>query len=135
MIKKLLTIVLGIVVGLVAAEFLVRLVKPAPTVYGISVTSDNGDHVLSLNKALIYVPKPNTGEFNAKGYRGREYPFERQPGKKRIVLIGDSVLEGLGVAENERCDRLSLQATHAPDLLADEGYENPAPPGGQYKAL
>lgn len=101
-IKKILTVLFGLVFGLVIAEVLVRLVKPAPTVYGISVTSDNGDHALSLNRDLIYVPKPNTGEFNGKGYRGREYPFERTPGKKRIVLIGDSVLEGLGVTESER---------------------------------
>jgi lysophospholipase L1-like esterase len=107
--KKIALAVLGLVVGLVAAELLVRVVKPAPTVYPISVTSENGDHALSLNRTLIYVPKPDTGEFNAKGYRGREFPYERVPGKKRLVFIGDSVLEGLGVKSEERFTDLLAQ--------------------------
>ena len=102
MLKKILLILLGILAGLIAAEFLVRLIKPAPTIYPISITSDNGDHALSMNRKLIYVPKPNTGEFNAQGYRGREFPFGRVLGKKRLVFLGDFVLEGLGVKAEER---------------------------------
>ena len=102
MVKKILLILLGILAGLVAAEFLMRLIKPAPTIYPISVTADNGDHALSMNRKLIYVPKPNTGEFNAKGYRGKEFSYDRVPGKKRLVFMGDSVLEGLGVKAEER---------------------------------
>ena len=32
-----------------------------------------------------------------------------------------------GDVENERCDQLAVQAAHAKDLPADEGYESPSP--------
>jgi lysophospholipase L1-like esterase len=34
---------------------------------------------------------------NSLGFREREYPLERAPGKRRIVVIGDSYTFGLGV--------------------------------------
>ncbi len=33
-----------------------------------------------------------------------------------------------GHAENERCDRLAVQAAKQPNLPVDEGYESEAPP-------
>lgn len=100
--KKFFLVLSGILFGIIAAEFLVRLIKPAPTIYPISVTSENGDHALSMNEKLIYVPKPNTGEFNAKGYRGRVFSADRPAHKKRAVFIGDSVLEGLNIKAGMR---------------------------------
>lgn len=56
---------------------------------------------------MIYVPVPDTGSFNAYGHRGPEFPFTKS-GKKRIVAMGDSVVEGLGVELGQRfTDRLA----------------------------
>lgn len=38
---------------------------------------------------------------NARGYRGRLVPLERAPGIRRVVLLGDSVAFGTGVADDE----------------------------------
>jgi ribonuclease HI len=40
-----------------------------------------------------------------------------------------------GVAENERCDFLSMQAMRGSDLPADEGYEAGSQPGRQLRAF
>ncbi len=36
-----------------------------------------------------------------------------------------------GHLENERCDRLAVQAAKQPDLPVDEGYESEAPPNAE----
>jgi hypothetical protein len=36
---------------------------------------------------------------NRRGYRGREHPYERTPGRKRVVVLGDSISFGEGVAD------------------------------------
>ena len=38
---------------------------------------------------------------NAHGYRGRELPPRRPGGSRRVVVIGDSIAFGLGVADDE----------------------------------
>ncbi len=38
---------------------------------------------------------------NARGYRGRVHPFERTPGRTRIVMLGDSITFGIGVRDSE----------------------------------
>ena len=38
---------------------------------------------------------------NARGLRGREYPYERTPGKYRILVLGDSFAWGFGVGDSE----------------------------------
>jgi len=104
--KNLLLLVVTLIITLIVAEIVIGIIIPAPVVYPINITSGNGEHSLSFNKKLIYVPRPNTGEFNSKGYRGREFPFKREPGKKRLVFIGDSVTEGLGVPYKKRFTEL-----------------------------
>jgi hypothetical protein len=43
--------------------------------------------------------KPLT--INSQGLRGREYPYEKPPGRKRILVLGDSYIWGYGVADDE----------------------------------
>jgi len=38
---------------------------------------------------------------NRRGYRGREYPLARVPGRTRLVMIGDSITFGYGVGDGE----------------------------------
>lgn len=106
LIARLGLMVISSAITLVFAELLIGFFKPAPAIYPITITGDGGDYTLASNKKLVYVPKPGTGEFNRFGYRGREYFYERAPGKKRIVFLGDSVLEGLGVNPQERFTEL-----------------------------
>lgn len=107
--KNLLLLFFSTFLSLFVAELIIAKFLPVPTIHPISVTSGNGEHSLSLNKKLIYVPRPNTGEFNAKGYRGAVFPYERTPGKKRIIFMGDSVTEGLGVDYEKRFTDLLSQ--------------------------
>jgi lysophospholipase L1-like esterase len=42
-----------------------------------------------------------TVRINAKGLRGPEFPYERPPGRERLLLLGDSFAFGWGVEEEE----------------------------------
>jgi len=49
-------------------------------------------------------------KINSKGLRDREYPHEKPPGTKRILVLGDSYVWGYGVGNNERfTDFLEIQ--------------------------
>jgi lysophospholipase L1-like esterase len=105
--RALLLFVLYLVVPLVGVELGLRILRPAPLFERIVIddpTPKPGElqYVLSPNRNLIYVPKPGSGEFNRDGYRGPLVPRERQPGRSRIVVLGDSVVEGWGVEVDQR---------------------------------
>jgi lysophospholipase L1-like esterase len=38
---------------------------------------------------------------NSRGLRGHEYPYEKPPGVRRILVLGDSYIWGYGVADHE----------------------------------
>jgi len=40
--------------------------------------------------------------YNAFGFRGPEFPLEKDPGELRVLVLGDSFAEGIGVAERDR---------------------------------
>ena len=88
-------------IGLIIVEVLSSIFLPAPIFYKINVTALNREYRLSPNKILIYEPNPGGGEFNKYGYRGKEFTYKRNE-KRRIVFIGDSVVEGIGVKPRER---------------------------------
>lgn len=67
----------------------------------INIESTGGNYKLVDNPNLIYVPVPNTGSFNSYGHRGQAFPFAKG-NKQRIVVMGDSVTEGLGVEVGQR---------------------------------
>lgn len=101
--KKALLLTVYVFAWIAVLELLIRLIVPAPGIELIRVTDGGGsEYELSLDRTLLYVPRPTTGQFNAGGYRGPEVPVARQPGKQRIVIMGDSVSEGLGVKPHER---------------------------------
>ena len=90
-----------IFVLLIAVEIILRVTKSIPLFYKIDLFSFGAEYELSSNPKLIYVPKFNSGEFNTYGHRGTAFPFKKID-KKRIVVMGDSVVEGFGVGVKDR---------------------------------
>lgn len=52
----------------------------------------------SANRELIYEYIPNKSGVNSKGYKDYEYVYAKKDDTFRIIVIGDSVAEGEGVA-------------------------------------
>lgn len=115
---------IGLAVALLLLEGLVRLFFDEPVQPRFVV---DGGYGVRANKAHVdtrhYVP----GDYdvrittNASGMRGQEdYPVERVPGKRRILLLGDSFPFGYGVEDNQAVSAVleELLNAHAPG-----GYE------------
>lgn len=98
---RIISILLGLSLGFSIGETFLRYTLPERMFYRINISSRDGDYKLVDNPRLIYVPVPNTGSFNSYGHRGKAFSFEKG-GKKRIVVMGDSVAEGLGVESDQR---------------------------------
>jgi hypothetical protein len=90
--------------GLLAAELILRLVSPA---YLQELYAEESSNVYSET----YGWRPREGfkgtedgqklTINRRGYRGPEHPYERTSGRKRVVIVGDSISFGEGV-DDER---------------------------------
>lgn len=100
--KAVLLVLWNIFVTLVLVEIVLTVLNPVELFYRINIDGNGGKFTLSPNMNLIYVPKPNAGEFNSQGYRGDIFPIEREEKKIRILFLGDSVVEGLYVHSKER---------------------------------
>lgn|GEM_PF-768756 len=102
----------GLLLGLAAAELLVRATGVAPEVSPVR----RGRFQLSANPRLVFEPVPGMrveardgggvplffgypGRANRLGYRDRDHEPTKPPGTYRIVVIGDSVAAGWGVEE------------------------------------
>jgi hypothetical protein len=61
---------------------------------------------------------------NDRGYRGEEHPSEKPPGRTRIVMLGDSILFGTRVREEETFSSLLESRTGRFEVLnlGVEGY-------------
>ena len=68
---------------------------------------------------------------NRAGYRGREYPHARTPGKHRVLMLGDSLAFGYGVGDDETSSRQMerLEPTLEVINLAVQGYGTDQAPG------
>ncbi|HUD70408.1 MAG TPA: SGNH/GDSL hydrolase family protein [Dongiaceae bacterium] len=101
---------LGTLTGFLAAEGIVRLLRVAPDVAFI----ESGRFRLSANPRLGYEMVPSMrctetagrcdfrGPSNSLGFRDREHPLEKEPGTFRVLLLGDSVAQGLRVEDDRR---------------------------------
>jgi len=49
---------------------------------------------------------------NAQGLHDQAWPYEKRPGEVRLLLLGDEVADGIGIA---RADRLSVRLAHLTD--------------------
>jgi len=90
-----------VVTCILLTEVILVFLKPAPIFYRIEITERDSKYTLSPNPKLVYVPKANVGEANIYGHRGAAYPFKKDQ-KKRIVFMGDSVVDGIWVPTQNR---------------------------------
>ncbi len=105
--KILLYVAWNLAIIILVLEIVLRFYITRPFFYNINLVGTNrlGTYMLSPNKDLIYEPIPNSGQYNAYGYRGKFYPLERTS-KKRIIVLGDSVTDGLNVGLEDRFTEL-----------------------------
>ncbi|MCE5328278.1 MAG: tetratricopeptide repeat protein [Planctomycetaceae bacterium] len=92
---KMVALLLSVAVAIVAGEAIVRIVGSAPPVGGIDVSSSASPYRLCDNPILGYELVPNRAGVNSAGQRDVEHAVEKPAGVRRIVILGDSVVEGI----------------------------------------
>jgi tetratricopeptide (TPR) repeat protein len=124
--SKLLLALTALVAGLAIGELASRLLGLAPAVKAIEVTNPDCVYKRSTNPILAYELKANYRNddadlgrsyprTNAHGQRDIERSREKPAGTRRILLLGDSVVEGHGIREID--DTMSRQL----EMLYDDG--------------
>jgi lysophospholipase L1-like esterase len=99
----------GLLAGLLIAEAVVRMLHLAPDVGFVEV----GRYRLSADPRLGYEMVPHrarpgpaldqyhfTSRSNSLGFRDREHPLRKRPGTYRILVLGDSIAEGMLVEDD-----------------------------------
>lgn len=97
----LLAVSIALTVGVL--ELAARIVFPAPLAWNYPQTQYVAD------PKLIFALQPNQRSFSAdksvsineRGFRGPLVPYERTPGKPRVLFLGDSITFGYGVRDDE----------------------------------
>jgi len=123
-----LTVLVSIVVTLVLCEILVRVLGLVPSVQRLRVDQQDSAYQRSDNPILGYDLKPNyrstTPGFhsnyafiNSHGFRDVERVVEKSSGTHRVVVLGDSVVLGHGLAD------LNQTISRQLDKLAGAGVE------------
>lgn len=103
-------LVLGFVMALLLAEVVLRATGLAPEVAYI----EKWRMRLNSNPKIGFEPIPNLdssdaslqffgyrGLSNSLGFRDRDHPVAKLPGRKRILVLGDSVTAGLWIEKDE----------------------------------
>ena len=99
--------------ALVISEIALRILGLAPGVKPIVVSDFSTVYTLSSNPVLGYELKASYRDENANlivsyprtnshGQRDIERTVEKRPGLRRVILLGDSVVEGEGIREIDR---------------------------------
>ncbi len=115
---KIFTVLLASLVGLALAEVAVRVGGLAPDVKPIVLSGESSVYKVSPNPVLGFELKANYRDpnanlvfsypsTNAHGQRDIERTLEKKRGVRRIILVGDSVVEGEGLREID--DTISRQ--------------------------
>lgn len=120
LVKRLVLAAAGVIAGLVCAELAVRAAGIAPEVSQIRL----GRFRLSTNPKLGYEPVPDLGFYGEKplfhqyrgksnrlGFRDVDHELEKPPGVYRILILGDSIAQGLNVKEYHETFPAQLQHT------------------------
>jgi Flp pilus assembly protein TadD len=102
--------------ALLASEIVVRVLGWAPGIKPIQLSSHDCIYQRSTNPILGFELKANwrcdTPDFiqtyertNSYGQRDRERTLQKPQGVRRVLLLGDSVVEGYGLRESEMMSR------------------------------
>jgi Flp pilus assembly protein TadD/lysophospholipase L1-like esterase len=102
--------------ALLAAEFVVRVLGRAPGIKPIQLSSYDCIYKRSTNPILGFELKANCRcddpdfiqtyeRTNSHGQRDRKRILQKPDGVRRILLLGDSVVEGYGLRESETISR------------------------------
>ncbi|MCE5276690.1 MAG: tetratricopeptide repeat protein [Planctomycetaceae bacterium] len=92
---KIAALLLSVAVAIVAGEVITRIAGSAPPVAGIDVSNADSPYRLCDNPILGYELVPNRPGVNSVGQRDVEHTIEKPAGVRRIVILGDSVVEGI----------------------------------------
>ncbi|RJO62167.1 SGNH/GDSL hydrolase family protein [candidate division WS5 bacterium] len=102
---------LSLIIVLMLGEVLLRFFWVKPTgvdLSGITVKDETLGYRFVPNSSAIITGLMNdyqtSVKINSYGFRGREHDIENKLKKKRIILIGDSVVFGLGTGEEDNID-------------------------------
>ena len=116
--------VLACTAVLVGAEFLAARIDPhyLDRIHESEVYSERLGWRLRPGFAAPLHDVPTT--VNARGYRGPLHPYEKTPGKTRLVMLGDSITFGTRVRDYETFSALLEQRSARYEVvnLAVEGY-------------
>ncbi|MBT3295330.1 MAG: tetratricopeptide repeat protein [Verrucomicrobia bacterium] len=109
---RLLLLIVAVVLSLGAGELVARALKLAPPFRRITVSYEDHESIYqrSSNPILGYELKPNyynpnpdqqftCRSINSHGQRDIERTVGRQPGVRRVLLLGDSIVESTEVAD------------------------------------
>jgi lysophospholipase L1-like esterase len=109
--QNLLLVLAGIGVGLLLIEAGLRIFAPQPSnlMNWENFFYHKYDNELgwTTKENTFGVDHPNPQEpavqirINSQGYRGQEYPRQKAPGTRRVVILGDSITFGYGVEEKD----------------------------------
>jgi Flp pilus assembly protein TadD/lysophospholipase L1-like esterase len=102
--------------ALLAAEVIVRILRLAPGIKPIQLSSYDCIYKRSTNPILGFELKANCRSddpdfiqtyerTNSHGQRDRERTLQKPDGVRRVLLLGDSVVEGYGLRESETISR------------------------------
>src|SRR5262245_43015220 len=95
---------LSIIITLVIGEVLTRITERTHATLG-RLMFVNFEEKLVFDQLLGWRSVPNlrfstngkAGSTNSQGFRSVEYPLEREEGRKRVLVLGDSFTWGFGV--------------------------------------
>jgi len=116
---------------LLAVELVLRALLVAPRL--IAPSYPLGAGIAGSELRLAQSEYDVTLRYNAFGFRGPDFPLEKAPGELRVLVLGDSFAEGIGVAERDRFADL-LEADLAarasrPVRVLDAGQMGTGPTG------
>lgn len=115
---RLLAAVLILCSALVILEIAVRIVSPQRNM-GICVNqwdrNTGTKHIPGLKGTLSCSEYSIDISINSKGLRDREFPYEKPPGTRRILCLGDSFTFGYGVRADETFAKLLERSLNESD--------------------
>jgi lysophospholipase L1-like esterase len=103
MAQNILLLLGSLLLAILLAELLLRIFHVDPPQKNFSARYSV--HEMSDNLKLLYKLRANASndalgvlnKINAGGFRDNEYPVQKDPSRKRVVFLGDSVVYGYGV--------------------------------------